>query len=248
LPCAALAAGIVGILFGLPSLKIKGFYLILTTIGAQFIIIWVILQLPNLTGGADGLAAEKPKIAGITLSSKQSWFYLVMIITCLATFFAKNLVRTGVGRAFIAIRDNYLAAEIIGINLFYYKLQAFFIGCMFAGVAGSLMVHYVGIASPEQFTMMDSVWYLGMLIVGGEGTTMGPIFGAVFLRLLDELILIVSPVFASLLPAIAVQASASLGLISHGLVIILFLMFEPRGLAHRWEVIKKYFQLWPFSY
>lgn len=248
LPCAALAAGMVGILFGLPSLKVKGFYLIMTTLAAQFIIIWIILQLRSLTGGVDGLTAAKPKIAGIALTSKQTWFYLVMMITCLATFFAKNLVRTRVGRVFIAIRDNDLAAEVMGVNLFYYKLEAFFIGCMFAGVAGSLLVHYVGIASPEQFTMMDSIWYLGMLIVGGMGSTVGAIFGTVFLRLLDELIVVLSPALASAFPMIAVQAAASLGLIAHGLVIILFLIFEPRGLAHRWEITKKYFRLWPFSY
>jgi branched-chain amino acid transport system permease protein len=248
LPCAAIAAGVVGIVFGLPSLKVKGFYLIMTTLAAQFIIIWIILQLRSLTGGVDGLAAAKPMIAGIALTSKQDWFYLIIIIVCLSTFFAKNLVRTRIGRAFIAIRDNDLAAEIMGVNLYFYKLQAFFIGCMFAGVAGSLLVHYVGVASPEQFTLMDSVWYLGMLIVGGMGTTIGAILGTVFIRLLDEFVLIISPVFASAFPAFAVQASASLGLITYSFVIILFLMFEPRGLAHRWQIAKKYFRNWPFSY
>jgi branched-chain amino acid transport system permease protein len=248
LPCAALAAGGVGILFGLPSLKVKGFYLIMTTLAAQFIVIWVILQLSNITGGVNGLTAPKPRIAGMAIASKQAWFYFVMVFTCLSTFFAANIGRTGVGRAFIAIRDNDLAAEIMGINLFYYKLEAFFIGCLFAGIAGSLLGHYIGIVSPEQFTMMDSVWYLGMLIVGGMGNTLGAIFGAVFLRLLDELLLVVSPFFAAAFPTFAVQASASLGLITHSLVIILFLIFEPRGLAHRWEVTRQYFRLWPFSY
>jgi branched-chain amino acid transport system permease protein len=238
----------VGILFGLPSLKVKGFYLIMTTLAAQFIIIWIIIQLRSLTGGVDGLAAIKPKIAGVALTSKQTWFYLVMIFACMATFFAKNLARSRVGRVFVAIRDNDLAAEIIGCNLFYYKLEAFFIGCMFAGFAGSLLVHYVGFASPEQFTLMDSVWYLGMLIVGGMGSTVGAIFGTIFLRLLDELVTIFSPAIASAFPAIAVQAAASMGLMAHALVIILFLIFEPRGLAHRWEITKKYFRLWPFSY
>ena len=168
-----------------------------------------------------------------------------MIITCLATFAAKNIVRTRAGRAFIAIRDNELAAEVMGINLWTYKLLAFFIGCAFAGLAGALLVHYYAFACIDQFTFMNSVWYLGMLIVGGMGSTAGAIFGAVSLKLLDEVVTIVGPILSA---AVAPQAAASLGLIMRGLVIIVFLIFEPRGLAHRWEMIKAYFRLWPLSY
>ena len=245
LPCAALAAGMAGLIFGLPSLKIKGFYLIMATIAAHFIIIWLVLQLQNITGGADGLAVPKPKIGSIVLKSKASYFYLVMIIACLATLLAKNIVRTRAGRAFVAIRDNDLAAEVMGISLWSYKLQAFFIGCVYAGVAGALLVHYYGFASVDQFPFMDSVWYLGMLIVGGMGSTAGAIFGAVSLKLLDELVTIVGPILSA---AVAAQAAASLALITRGLVIILFLIFEPRGLAHRWGMIKAYYRLWPFSH
>ena len=248
LPCAALAAGVVGFIFGLPSLRVKGFYLIMATVAAQFIIIWVIYQLRGVTGGSDGLQVPRPEIGGIVLASKSSYFYLVMIIACLATFLAKNLVRTRVGRAFIAVRDNDLAAEVMGVNLFNYKLLAFFVGCIFAGVAGSLMVHYFGYAHPEQFMLLDSVWYLGMLIVGGMGSTMGVIFGTVFLKLLDELVIIVGPMLASALPALSVQMTASVGYIMKGLVIALFLIFEPRGIAHRWMISKSYYRLWPFSY
>jgi branched-chain amino acid transport system permease protein len=244
LPCAGLSAGIVGIIFGLPSLKIKGFYLIMSTIAAQFIVIWVILQLRGLTGGTDGLSVPRPEIAGFVIKSKSSYFFLVMIIACIATYLAKNIVRTRVGRAFIAIRDNDLAAEVMGVNLWIYKLLAFFIGCVFAGVAGSLMVNYINFANVEQFPFINSVWYLGMLIVGGMGSTAGVIFGVVAIKLLDELVTIFGPILASVLVP---QAAASLALISHGLVIILFLIFEPRGLAHRWELVKAYFRRWPFS-
>jgi branched-chain amino acid transport system permease protein len=112
-------------------------------------------------------------------------------------------------------------------------------------VAGALLVHYYAFASVDQFLFMDSVWYLGMLIVGGMGSTIGAIFGAVALKLLDEMVIFVGPILSK---AVAAQAAASLALITHGSVIILFLIFEPRGLAHRWGMIKAYFRLWPFSH
>jgi len=248
LPSAALAAGIAGLIFGLPSLKIKGFYLIMATIAAHFIIIWVILQPNDITGGADGFAVPLPEIAGFVFRSKASYFYLVLVFACLATYTAQNIVRTRAGRAFVAIRDNDLAAEVMGINLWSYKLQAFFIGCVYAGVAGALLIHYYAWASADLFPFMDSVWYLGMLIVGGMGSTVGAILGAVSLKLLDELVTIMGPILASIFPSVAAQAAASLGLITRGLVIILFLIYEPRGLAHRWGLIKAYFRVWPFSH
>jgi branched-chain amino acid transport system permease protein len=245
LPCGALAAGIAGLLFGLPSLKIKGFYLIMATIAAQFIIIWIIIQLRSITGGTDGLLVPKPTIGGLSLSSKANYYYLVLVFVVLATITAHNIVRTRAGRAFIAIRDNDLAAEVMGVSLWSYKLQAFFIGCIYAGAAGSLLIHYVRFASIEQFPFWDSVWYLGMLIVGGMGSTTGAIFGVIALKLLDELVTVAGPILAA---AVAPQAAASLALISHGLIIIIFLIFEPRGLHHRWEMIRAYFRLWPFSH
>jgi branched-chain amino acid transport system permease protein len=245
LPCGALAAGLAGLIFGLPSLKIKGFYLIMATIAAQFIIIWFIIQLRSVTGGTDGLLVPKPTIGGLSLSSKMNYYYLVLVFAVLATITAHNIVRTRSGRAFIAIRDNDLAAEVMGVSLWRYKLQAFFIGCIYAGAAGSLLIHYVRFASIEQFPFWDSVWYLGMLIVGGMGSTAGAIFGVIALKLLDELVTVAGPILAA---AVAPQAAASLALISHGLIIIVFLIFEPRGLYHRWETIRAYFRLWPFSH
>ncbi len=245
LPCAALMAGMMGLLFGLPSLRVKGFYLIMATIAAHFIIIWLILQLRSTTGGADGMSVPRVALGSFVFKSKSSYYYLVMILACLATFVAINIVRTRAGRAFIAIRDNEVAAEVMGVNLWTYKLLAFFIGCVFAGVAGSLLVHYYAFASPTQFPFIDSVWFLGMLIVGGMGSTTGAILGTVSLRLLDELVTIVGPILSAV---VAAQAAASLGLIMRGLILIIFLIFEPRGLAHQWEKIKAYFKQWPFSY
>ncbi|HVN96675.1 MAG TPA: branched-chain amino acid ABC transporter permease [Syntrophorhabdaceae bacterium] len=245
LPCAALAAGVAGLIFGLPSLKIRGFYLIMATIAAHFIIMWLVLQARTFTGGSDGLPVPKPSIGSFVFNTKASYYYLVMIIACIATYFAVNITRTRAGRAFVAIRDNDLAAEVMGISLWSYKLQAFFIGCVYAGVAGALLVHYYGLASIDQFPFMDSVWYIGMLIVGGMGSIAGAILGAVSLKLLDELITVVGPILSA---AVAAQAAAALALIARGMVIILFLILESRGLAHRWGMIKTYCRLWPFSH
>jgi len=244
LPAAAIAAGIAGLFFGLPSLKIKGFYLIMATLAAHFIIIWFILQLRSLTGGPDGMAVPKPHIASFVFATKASYYYLVMAIGAIATYGAVNITRTRSGRAFVAVRDNDLAAEVMGINLWVYKLQAFFIGCLYAGVAGALLVHYYAFASVDQFPFMDSVWYMGMLIVGGMGSITGAVLGAVALRLLDEFVTVIGPVLSA---AVAAQAAASLALMARGIVIILFLIFEPRGLDHLWELIKAYVRLWPFS-
>jgi branched-chain amino acid transport system permease protein len=246
-PCAALVAGLVGLIFGLPSLRVKGFYLIMSTIAAYFIISWVITQAYGFTGGFFGMSAPRPEIFGRVLNST-GYCYLVMIIACLATLVAHNIVRTRVGRAFIAIRDNDLAAEVMGINILAYKLLAFFIGCIFAGVAGALLAHYYSYTCVEFYHFLDSVWYLGMLIVGGMGSTTGVILGVVFFKLLEYLVSILAPALGAVFPAIGPQSATALSLIVRGLVIILFLIFEPRGLAHGWGRIKAYFRIWPFSH
>jgi branched-chain amino acid transport system permease protein len=244
LPAAGLMAGLVGILFGLPSLRVKGFYLVMATVAAHFIILWVILQMQDITGGTNGLAIPRATIFGYAIKTKADFFYLVMSITVLATYFAINITRTRAGRAFIAIRDNDLAAEVMGVNLFSYKLQAFFIGCVYAGIAGSLSVQYISFANVDQFPFMNSVWYLGMLIVGGIGSTAGVIFGSIALKLLDEVVVIVGPVLAAI---VVPQAAAALSLVLRGLLIIVFLIFESKGLAHLWGRVKDYYRLWPFS-
>jgi branched-chain amino acid transport system permease protein len=245
--CAGLVAGFVGMIFGIPSVRVKGFYLAISTIAAQIIIIWVINHWTGVTGGFNGIRVPEAEIAGITFDSQGSLFYLIITVTILVVFFAKNLARTRPGRAFIAIRDNDLAAEVMGINLFRYKLLAFFIGCFLAGIAGSLMAHWIGFLSAENFDIMDSILYIGMLIIGGMGTTVGPIFGVIFIRLLEKGISFIAPTLESTfgLPA---GFTTGIGPMVFGLVIILFLILEPRGLAHRWQLFKASYRLWPFSY
>lgn len=248
MPLGGIAAGLVGLIFGAPSLRVKGFYLAITTLGAQFIILYVIMHLPSITGGVRSLDVPSPRIFGYAIDSDQSYYYLAMATAAMATYFVKNLTRTGVGRAWVAIRDNDLAAEGMGISLFYYKMLAFFIGCFLAGISGSLYAHYLQTINVEYFSLMDSVWYLAMLIVGGLGNVLGAVFGTVFIVLLREAVMGVAPIVSGMFPVLGVEFGAAMGLLVMGLVIMLFLVFEPRGLANRWEILKTKFRLYPFPY
>ena len=242
--CGAIGSALMGLLFGLPALKIKGFYIAMTTLAAQFIIIYLIFVIPNITGGGEGLTIPHPQVFGITIRSPQDYYYLVIPITILMIFFAKSLLRTRVGRAFIAIRDNDLAAETMGINIFRYKVLAFAICSFYAGIAGVLRVTFLGIAHPDLFPLMDSLWFLGMVIVGGMGSVLGSILGPIFLIILTELAIVITPLIAGIIP---VATAGALGIVLQALVIIVFLIAEPRGLAHRWQLIKTSYRLWPFS-
>ena len=244
---AGFMAGFIGLIFGIPSLKVKGFYLAIATIAAQFIIIWIINHM-ELTGGFVGIAVPYASIGGFVFDSEASQFYLIMVIAVLGTFFAKNLARTRVGRAFVAIRDNDLAAEVMGVNLFFYKLLAFFIGCFFAGIAGSLLAHWIGFMNTEQFSLMESILYIGMIIIGGLGTTLGPILGVIFIRLLQQALIFVAPTIEAAIPALPAGFATGIAPMLFGLIIVLFLVVEPRGLAHRWILFKAAYRLWPFSY
>jgi len=247
--CAGLVAGLIGLIFGIPSVRVKGFYLAITTIAAQFIIIWIINHW-ELTSGSIGILVPDASIGGFEFTSDSSRFYLIMVIAIISIFFAKNLARTKVGRAFIAVRDNDLAAEVMGINLFHYKLLAFFIGCFMAGIAGSLLAHcYYNFLNAEYFSLTESILYIGMIIIGGLGTTMGPIFGVLFIRLLEELLRVeFIPFLERTFTAMPAGFATGITPLLFGLVIILFLIREPRGLAHRWNIFKSAYRLWPFSY
>jgi branched-chain amino acid transport system permease protein len=246
--CGGIMAGLVGMLFGISSLRVKGFYLAISTLAAQFIILWVISHWTSVTGGTMGMAVPPAQIAGLTFNSPASKFYLILVIAIIVIYLAKNLVRTRTGRAFVAIRDNDLAAEVMGVNPFRYKLLAFFIGCFFAGIAGALFASWTGFISSESFPFSNSILYIGMIIIGGLGTTIGPIFGVLFVQLLEEIVRRVSPALVSSFPNLSSGFAVGIAPVLFGLVIILFLIFEPRGLAHRWSLFKASYRFWPFSY
>ncbi len=246
--CAGVMAGLIGILFGMPSLRVKGFYLAITTIAAQFIIIWVIEHWTSVTGPNGIMDVPPASFGGLVVKTPASEYFMILIITIIAIFAAKNMARTRVGRAFVAIRDNDLAAEVMGINLFRYKLTAFFIGCFFAGIAGALLAHTSRTIGPEYFQFKDSILFVGMIIIGGLGTTTGPIYGVLFISLLDELVTQLSPALQSAFPNILPGFTSGIAPMLFGLAIILFLIFEPRGLEHRWQLFKAAYRFWPFSY
>lgn len=246
LPLSGIMAGIVGIVGGAPSLRIKGFYLAMSTIAIFFVTLWLITHL-EITGRNTGLTPPPPQIGNFSFDSDERMYFIIMIVMLLMTYFARNLMRTRVGRAFVAIRDNDLAAEVMGVNLYYYKLLAFFISCFYAGIAGSLMGHWYMAISPEQFTLVHAIIYVGAIIIGGMGSIPGAFFGVIFLQALDELVLFGTPKLAQTFPWIGIAPAASLGVTAFGLVLIIFLLFDPRGLAHRWETFKASYRLYPFK-
>jgi branched-chain amino acid transport system permease protein len=222
----------------------------MSTLAAQFIIVAFFNHaFPDYFHAVSGIRVNRPELAGIDFRNNEAFYYVVIVITVLMTFFAKNLVRSRLGRALVAIRDNDLASEVIGINVSKIKLYAFAIGCFYAGISGALHATYYRSVNPMQFHIDISIWYLGCLIVGGMGTTVGGVFGVLFLRIMREFTVIISPILGGMVsPINAPKIGPALGIISWAGVVILFLIFEPRGLAHTWEVLKARFRHWPFKF
>jgi len=249
MPAAALGAGMVGLLFGLPSLRVKGFYLVMATLAAQFIIPWFSRNaFKDLLNGAQGLNVAVPTLFGLEINTPQRYLMLTLTVLIVTTIIAHNVSRSRLGRAFITIRDNDLAAEVLGVNLFRVKLQAFFLAAMYAGLAGALAAHQLRHINSETFNLTDSIIFMGMLVIGGLGSNLGPFFGAIVVEMLIEIATILGPVFADILPATAYGAVQALRPLFFGTALMLFLIFEPRGLAYRWNLMKAAWRLRPFSH
>src|SRR3989339_1583272 len=244
---AGFITAFVGMIFGIPSLRLKGLYLAIATLAAQVILEFVFIRWRVVTGGSQGLLVAPASIGGFAFDSEFKFYFLALAFAILAILVAKNIVRMKPGRAFMAIRDRYISAEIIGVPLFQYKLLAFGISSFFAGVSGSLWAHYIGIITPEHFNVVVSIQYLSMIIIGGLGSIFGTILGTIFIVLLPEILRAISGPLSSSYP-ILIDIFNALREGVFGLVIIMFLIFEPDGLAHRWRMIKNYWKLWPFSY
>ncbi|MDP6564497.1 MAG: branched-chain amino acid ABC transporter permease [Alphaproteobacteria bacterium] len=260
LPAGGAMAAMIGLLVGIPSLRIKGLYLAIATLAAQFIIEWVINHTPAISGGVQASIEVPPPCLGFqddagvcqgtALANQAQLYYFVMIIAVIAVVATLNLVRSRLGRAFVAIRDQDIAAEIIGINVFKTKLIAFAISSFYAGVCGVMYTYYLGIANYEMFQLNTSIDYLAMVIIGGLGSVLGSIFGAIFITMLPIAIRLIMEAVGTMFvdEAVLAQLIAQFRLIIFGALIIGFLVVEPDGLAKLWQNIVNYFRVWPFSY
>jgi branched-chain amino acid transport system permease protein len=247
IPAAALLTSLFGLVFGIPSLRLKGLYLAIATLAAHFITTYGIVHWESMTNGVLGLNVPPARLFGLALDSDARIFYLIFALVLPATLFAKNLFRTKVGRAFIAIRDRDVAASVMGVSLFRYKLLAFVISSFYAGVAGGLMAHHSRILFPDAFTLLVAIDYLAMIIIGGMGSILGSIFGAMFMTVLPEVLKLTATSATGVYPQ-AFGLIASTRDVVFGLAVIFFLMYEPLGLARIWARVKSYWTLWPYSY
>ncbi|MGH2588057.1 MAG: branched-chain amino acid ABC transporter permease, partial [Dehalococcoidia bacterium] len=246
LPAAGITATLFGTLFGVPSLRVKGLYLAIATLAAHPILTWVVEHLyPKLTvegNSFSSLPIPRPIIAvpgwEHTIRTPTDQFYFFAVLTVIGIVAARNIVRTRVGRAFIAIRDNDIAAESSGISLFKYKLMAFAVSSFYAGVAGAMLAYYFRIATVESFQISRSVEYLAMVIIGGMGTIPGPVLGAIFIVALPILIrdYVIDPI-ADAVPRLQ-QYYDFIRETLFGILIILFIIWEPDGLYRLWMRLK----------
>ena len=247
LPLAAVITSGFGLVFGIPSLRLRGLYLAIATLAAHFITTYGIVHWESLTKGVLGMMVPPATVFGLPLDSDARVFYLIFALVVPATFFTKNLFRTRVGRAFIAIRDRDVAAGVMGVSLYHYKLLAFVLSSFYAGLAGGLMAHHSRILFPDAFTLLVAIDYLAMIIIGGLGSILGAIFGAVFMTLLPEVLKLGATSLTGVYPN-AFGVIASTRDIVFGLAVILFLMYEPQGLARIWLRVRGYWKLWPYAY
>ena len=261
LPVAALIGGLVGALIGPFALRLRGNYLAIVSLGLVFIGIHIWNNFESVTGGFDGVGGSRAArigpldfaaldIGGTKYSVEQAYFWLVWVLVALVALGTKNIVRSRPGRALQAIRDRDVAAAVIGVDLARYKVAAFAVSSGLAAMCGAVFGSYYGYVSPDQWNLLLSIQFIAIIIVGGVGTIFGAIVGALFIAgapLLIEQYSDSIPL-VSFLTDKADLTIATLNQLLFGLVIILFLMLEPRGIAGLWFRLKTYFRAWPFSY
>ncbi|MBI5251380.1 MAG: branched-chain amino acid ABC transporter permease [Desulfomonile tiedjei] len=267
--CAGFAAGLWSVLFGLPSARVKGFYLIMTTMAAQWITVpLVITQYVSQIGGRGQAFSIPPgtikvgpieldastQIGSLEITGDMKIYYFSVILVALCLLAMGNLLRSKMGRAWIAIRDNDIAAETMGVNIVAYKLLAFFTAGFFAGIAGAFYVSTLSFVSPEHYEWFYSLLWVGIILIGGVGSIQGLVFGSAFVVLVFKVLEMSVLGFSDFV----MQSYPNLGWMTtkiiffkesaFGLAIIFFLMYEPNGLSYRYWQLKNYFNLWPFSY
>lgn len=239
-------AAAVGIVFGLPSLRIRGFYLAASTLATQFFVLWCLTKIPYLShGSASGvITVQKMVVGGVVFDTPARKYLLVLCVVGVLALLAKNMVRSHVGRAWMAVRDMDVAAEVIGIRLTQTKLLAFAVSSFYCGVAGALYAFaYLGTVEPEAYNLDLSFRILFMVIIGGAGSILGSFLGAAFIVLLP-----VGLNVGARAAGLPTSVASNLELMVFGALIIFFLIVEPHGLARLWQVVKEKLRRWPFPH
>jgi branched-chain amino acid transport system permease protein len=238
---AAVLAGLVGIVVGTPALRVKGIYLAIATMAFNIIVEEVLARWESMTGGSSGLQVGPLAMFGWTVRSEREMYYVALAVTAAVTLGVVNLLRSPTGRAFVAIRDSEVSAASMGIHPARFKAIAFALSAAITGIAGALYAHQLRIVTPDQFTVLQSIELLMMVVIGGLGSIHGAFFGAAFVIVLPQIIALAK----DYLPP-AIGQAAGLQPFLFGLVLVGFILFEPLGLYGRWVKTRTYFQLFPF--
>jgi len=251
IPLSGVVTALVGLVFGLPAARLKGLYLAIATLAAQYILLDFFARAEWFSGGSVPAMAEPFSLFGYVFQGDRQYFYVVLAYVVVCFLLVTNMMRSRDGRALVAVRDHYLSAEIMGINLTKYRTLSFGVAAFFAGVGGALYAHYQLVVSYEGFGIERSILFLAMIIIGGTGSIMGTLMGTAFVVLLPEVMEWISSLLAggAIDQALGLKTNITfLREIAIGVIIIVFLVFEPDGLAHRWHQIKAYWKLYPFSH
>lgn len=244
LPAAAAVGAVLGVVFGLPSLRLRGLYLAVSTLALYFVVHYVGSEYETRRGFSTGIIVDPPTVAGFVVSDARVWYFVLAAAAAATVLLALNLLRSRSGRAWRAIRDHETVAEALGISVPAYKLAAFVVSSMLTAVAGALFAYYRGFVSVEAFSLFLSIQYVAMVIIGGMGSILGALLGAAFVTLFPyaiEALIAALPTperYANLVFAVNYAA--------FGLVMVLFLLFEPQGLVGIWRRVRDWFLLWPF--
>lgn len=250
-PLSMLAAvaltAVVGIVLSLPALRLRGLYLAIASLAAQEIIIFAVRNWEFVTGGNDAISLARLELFGFVFRTDQHWYWVILVFASLAVLTTRNLFRTGAGRQFMAVRDQEVAAEAMGIDITRAKVTSFAVSSAYIGLAGALTAHYTGIVTWERFTLEVSVLYLAIIIVGGLGSVAGTVYGTAFMFLLPALITQTGQSLQTQYPSL-IERLPAIQIAIFGLVIVLFLVLEPRGLERIWQRAKDTARLFPFRY